>query len=562
MNPQVASVARHVAVIVIALVFTIGLTFAAIELPYLLDGYLQNNLGTPGFDSHADPTSRLKTELFIGHYHLRTIGYGCFALTVLLIVVGFATRKSGMAAIGAFAFMLPVFAQFAGVMFFLAGLGILNTLWLPVLDMSFQLQHLGAIIRAPYDLVMWAGRQIGFRAYWPFVILCIGGGLLVFLLGTWAWLDARLRKRNVADTWVYRFSRHPQYLGWIVWSYGMYLLLMQQRYPKRSWGIDASLPWLLSTMVIIGVAMLEELRMQRQFGESYAAFRRSRPFLFPLPRFIRRIFALPLRLVYRKDLPGRKREVAVVMTFYTALLVGLSGLFYAGGWTAIQDATATQEERLAQIEEIAFIIHDHPNWRVKYRYADMLAAYGDAAVAPFMTLLGDEQANVRAIAARYLGDLGSRQAIPALTDALEDWQADVRGRAIGSLARLGATEASGAILKLMDDPEDWVRRTAAQTLAEFGVVDIMDDLILGTRRPEAYARIAYIDALGILGSPGAVPTLIDCLGDSIATVRQSAVIALMKIGSPAAIPGLERVTRDEDREVRVYAVEALRRLRQ
>lgn len=549
---------RSVLLLMLALVFTVGLTFAAIELPYIVDGYLQNHLTTPGFDSSADATSRLKTELFIQHYHLRTIGYACFTLTIILILLGFATRRSGAAAIGAFAFMLPVFAQFAGVMFFLAGLGILNVLWLPVLDISFQLQGLGSIIRAPYDLIMWTGRHIGVQLYWPFVTFCIGGGLLIFFLGTWAWLNARVRERGVADTWVYRMSRHPQYLGWIIWSYGMYLLLMQQRYPKRSWGIDASLPWLLSTMVIIGVALLEELHMQRRFGESYAEFRRSRPFMFPLPRFVRWLFALPFRMFYHKNQPERRREVVGVLSCYSVLLIVLSVLFYSGGWAAVRDFTASPEQRGARIAEIAIVIHDHPNWRVKYQYADKLIAYGDNAIDPFVRLLHDEQGNVRAIAAQYLGELRAQRAIPDLIAALEDWNDDVRGRAIGSLARLHAIEAAVAIRVCMDDPEDWVRRTAALTLAEFGVQEILDDLILGAQRPEWYARIAYIDALGVLGSAHGLPVLIERLNDPEAAVRRAAVIALMRIGSPDAIPGLEGAARDVDWEVRVYAAEALR----
>ena len=179
--------------------------------------------------------------------------------------------------------MLPVFAQFAGVMFFLAGLGLLNLLWLPVLDISFEIQRLGLIIRAPYDLVMWMFRQAGLSAYWPLVVGCIGGGLLIFFLGTFDWLRARSRDENVAHSRVYRFSRHPQYMGWILWTYGVFLLLLQARYPKRSWGIDASLSWLLATMVIIGVAMIEELTMRQRLGESYDAYRRITPFLFPVP---------------------------------------------------------------------------------------------------------------------------------------------------------------------------------------------------------------------------------------------------------------------------------------
>jgi protein-S-isoprenylcysteine O-methyltransferase Ste14 len=317
--------------LLLALVFTVGLTFVTVELPYVVDDILKNTLTTPNIDSHANETSVLKTELFISHFKLRLIGYVCFALMLLAIAVGFATRRTGLAALGAFGFMLPVFAQFAGVMFFLSGLGILNIVWLPLLDISYELQRLGLIIKAPFDSLMWLFRRVGIDGYWPIVYFFLGSGLLLFFLGTFAWLSARARKQEVANFWVYRISRHPQYLGWILWSYGVYLLLLQRLYPKRSWGMDASLPWLLSTLAIIGVAMMEELNMQKRCGEAYETYRRSAPFLLPLPRFVRRLFSLPTRLLFKKEAPERKREVVAILCIHAALLIAASALFYAGG---------------------------------------------------------------------------------------------------------------------------------------------------------------------------------------------------------------------------------------
>ena len=82
---------------ILAAIFTVGLTFASLELPYRIDELLQEAVTSPGFDSHATEDSLTRTEMYIRHYHLRTIGYICFGLTVLLIIVGFATRRSGFA---------------------------------------------------------------------------------------------------------------------------------------------------------------------------------------------------------------------------------------------------------------------------------------------------------------------------------------------------------------------------------------------------------------------------------------------------------------------------------
>jgi protein-S-isoprenylcysteine O-methyltransferase Ste14 len=545
--------------VLLAAVFTIGLTFATVELPYLIDEVLQNNITTPGLDSHADEMSRLKTELFISHFHLRLIGYSCFALLVLAIIVGFATRKTGLAAIGAVGFMLPVFAQFAGVMFFLAGLGVLNVLWLPVLDISFELQRLGLIIRAPYDLLMWLFRQIGISGYWPIVYFFLGSGLLLFFFGTFAWLSARARKQDVADFWVYRISRHPQYLGWILWSYGVYLMLLRGMYPRRSWGIDASLPWLLSTLVIIGVAMLEELNMRKRFGDAYETYRRSAPFLFPLPGFVEKLFALPTRLLFKKSQPDRKREVTVVISLYAVVLIGASAFFYGRG----REATASvlsPSWREARMEELATELVEEPNWRAQYFIAGELAAFGEPAVDYFVRLLQSEQTGVRVLAADYLGRIPSQRAVPALIAALDDSIADVRGRAVEALGVTGATECVEPLLTLLDDPESWIRRTTTRSLAQLGAEEILVRAEETARHPDTWVRVSTVESLGILGSQEGLPLVIERLNDEEPLVRRSAVVALLKIGSPQAREALVRASQDEDWEVRLYATEALEQL--
>ncbi len=543
----------------LALVFTVGLSFVTVELPYLIDRLLQDAVTTPNLDSHASEVSRLKTELFMAHYHLRAIGYVCFSVMILLIIAGFATRNTGLATAGALAFMLPVFAQFAGVMFFLAGLGLLNVLWLPVLDISFEVARLGLVVRAPFDLVMWLLRQVGVNGYWPIVYLCVGGGLLLFFLGTLAWLSARARKEGVADFWVYRISRHPQYLGWIIWSYGVYLLLLRGLYPRRSWGIDASLPWLLSTLVIIGVAMMEELDMRKRYGEAYDTYRRSAPFLFPVPGFVESLFALPFRVLFRKKVPDRKREVAVVLTLCAVLLMLASSLFYGGGLVRTM-ALLAPARQAATMEELAVRIREEPNNRRKHFTSLALARFGDPAVDHFVSLLRDEQEEVRTLAAERLAELPAQRALPALAEALTDAAPGVRWRALQALAAIGSGEAVESMVRLLDDPEETVRVQAMRSLAELGAGEMREAAEELSRSGTMWTRVAGVEALGTLGSDLALPTLVERLADEEPAVRRDAVIALLRIGSTRARPALEGATRDEDWEVRVYAAEALKRL--
>jgi len=549
---------QTVLLIILAFVFTIGLTFATVELPYVIDGLMKKIITTPAIDSHADEISVFKTELYISHYKLRLVGYVCFGLTVFLIIAGFATRKSSFAAIGAIAFMLPVFAQFAGVMFFLAGLGVLNLLWLPALDISFEVQRLGRIIRVPYDLLMWLSRQISVNAYWPLVYFFIGGGLLLFFLGTFAWLSAKARRKDIADFWVYRISRHPQYLGWILWSYGIFLLLMRGLYPKRSWGLDASLPWLLSTMVIVGVAMLEELNMRRQCGESYEAYRQKTPFLFPLPTFIARFFAFPFRLFYGREQPEQKREVAVVLSLYIAFLIGASAFFYGSGLEKTVEVFTPAEKRKTRMEELVTQLKEHPNRRAKYFIAKELATFGDAAVEYFIPLLKDEPDEVRILAAEHLGKIPSQRAIPALVEALGDALGNVRGNALNALAKIGARDAAAPMMRLLDDSDDWVRTMAIRSLAELEVEEAADRIIEELSHPDEWVQVTCLEALGTLGTEKGLPAIMKRLNDEEPRVRRAAVVALMKIGSPEARQALQQASNDEDWEVRIYAAEALK----
>ncbi|MBN2185376.1 MAG: HEAT repeat domain-containing protein [Candidatus Krumholzibacteriota bacterium] len=574
----------------LAAVFTVGLTFATVELPHRIDTLLQNNITTPGFDSRADDASDIQTELFISHYNLRLIGYVSFSLMILLLIIGFSTQRTGLAAVGAFTFMLPVFAQFAGVMFFLAGLGVLNVLWLPLLDISFDLQRLGMVIHAPYDFLSWLLRKAGVNGYWYIVYFFVGGGLLTFFLGTYAWLTARAGRKKVADLWIYRLSRHPQYAGWILWSYGVYILIQRMHYPRRSWGISGSLPWLLSTIFIIGVAMAEEIRMVRTSGLDYEKYRSKAPFLFPMPRPLRRLFSLPLKLIFKKELPGRKREVAVVLSIYTSLLLIISALFCMDGAGRISAIFKPAESLRSEMSKIAVQLDQESGRTARYHLSDRLESYGEPASEEFLGLLDSGQPEVRYLAIRALGRLPSEKAVLRLTDLLGDPSADIRWRAVQALGVMGSqraaeseddrdtygsgdpagtsAEGSGLIEKTaiapligrLDDNENYIRIAALKSLALLGSDEMVERSRPFLRSELKWIRSGAVDALGILGSEKAADLILEMLDDEDPYVRRRSVIALLKTGSDRGCEKLEKAARDEDWEVRVYAAEASKRL--
>jgi protein-S-isoprenylcysteine O-methyltransferase Ste14 len=315
---------HNVLLALMVIVFVIALTYASVEFPRIVNSLLHGAVEFPGFDSGRDAEG---AEAFIRSHDLRVIGYGSFAVVLVLIVVGLAAGKHGLSSLGAVALFLPVFGHFAMSMFFLAGLGMLRVIWMPMLDVSYDVLRLGDVSYVPYMITAYLPALLGADIRTFLAYLSMGIGILVFALGTLAWFRGRLQGREVADFWVYRFSRHPQYLGWILWSYGfmIYVSLRSTLYQfKLSYGVPSSLPWLLSTLVIVGVGLVEEIKMRREAGEEYETYRRRTPFLLPLPRWVSGLVAAPMRALLRNERPESGAEALAVVGLYAVLLVVLS----------------------------------------------------------------------------------------------------------------------------------------------------------------------------------------------------------------------------------------------
>ena len=598
----------------LALIFTIGLTFASVELPRLVDSFIAHKFNFPNIGTGSGADSEFKTNVYFDYYHLRLIGYICFALIIILIVIGFITEKSGLSSTGALLLFMPVFGHFALTMFFLGGLGFIRLIWLPALDISFDVLRLGDIVFLPYKLLLDIASFLGISIWKELPYVITGIGLMLFMLGTLTWFYSKIQKKGVADFWIYRISRHPQYLGWIIWSYG--IIFFQGPNIKKMFVISNSLPWLLMTMIIIGVAMLEELKMRRELGAEYASYCHRTPFLFPLPRFVSRVFTIPLRIIFRKEQPERKREILMVLAFYMAVCLLLS-VFYSG-------LVSLRKEQLSEqhIEKLVTIVKEAKNRGEKREAAASLAEIGEPAVEsligllknkdlyvrwytanvagsvrseklvqPLIKLLYDEDRNVRRAAAGSLGSTGSEQAVRPLIEALQDQERDLTISAARALGHIGSSEAIKPLIEVLQSENKGIAGAAAEALGRIGDQEAVaplircleeqencpynevgwalreldsersvDAFIAGLKDETWWRRSASATALGTINSEKCIGPLTGALKDENNQVRCAVVLSLMEIKSQKTVKALTEALKDEDFEVRMYAKEALKRI--
>jgi protein-S-isoprenylcysteine O-methyltransferase Ste14 len=305
----------------LAFIFTAALTFVTLELPRILNSILRNYFP----DIYWEPES-IKVLM----NYARPIGYACLVVVIALIVVGFLTERRRFVSLGSFAFFLPAFGYFAASMFFLTGIGILRVLWLPFWDSSPTLLKLGDISYLPFWVIMYplkllgvGGRQL-YDAGNVLASLVVGTGLLLFCIGTVTWFYGKFEKKKIFDFWIYKYSRHPQYLGFILWSYGVMLLTALAPVPFGGYQPEPSLPWLISTLLVVCIALSEESKMINQADEHYLAYRRNTPFMLPLPPGLSRIFTAPNRILLKKDYPETGRDVLYTFSIYCIILIVLS----------------------------------------------------------------------------------------------------------------------------------------------------------------------------------------------------------------------------------------------
>ena len=554
------TVLNNAGLLLLAIVFSTGLIFAFIELPRLLDAGLQNKFGFPQFDHGGGGTNALKTEMFIQGLHLRWIGYGSLLLILGLIVLGYLTRKSGWAIAGAVGLFIPVFGQFAYSMFFLAGLGFLRVSWLPFLDFSFDMLDLGKVIYVPYWILNWFLDLVKWNPFnflsWLFMAL----GAFLFTWGVLLWFKSRYSGNKVASSWLYKISRHPQYLGWILWSYGFILFAPHERSMKMSWHVPSSLPWLLMTMTIVGICLMEEIKMMQITGGSYQEYRKSSPFLFPLPPWLNRILTWPARLVTRGEYPGKRKEVVWIVLIYTVILMALSLIWMDLGIGKKQaESTEEAQEELTVIQTKLKETGD--NRREIFRLLEQVPGHGEAGKESLLLLAGSPNPLIREFSLMQLGEMGVREAEDIILSSLGDSIKRVRSSAIIATGKIGLERAVDSLTSMLSSPGQ-VNHIflICEALGALGDPESIPVLANGLNGGERYNQTAALSAIMQIDPRAGLSYGIAELEDENVEVRRNAVIVCIQSGDARVIDPLKTLFKDEDFEVRFYAKQGVKRL--
>jgi HEAT repeat protein len=183
---------------------------------------------------------------------------------------------------------------------------------------------------------------------------------------------------------------------------------------------------------------------------------------------------------------------------------------------------------------------------------EAIGRLGDPSVVPaLLDALGNEDEAIQSRSAYALGLLGSEEAVPLLARTLETAKPMAQRRAAEALAAVGTPEAINALQAPLANSQASSARNAAMIGLEEAGDRAVDSLTQTLSNENAVLRMSAAEMLGWLQAGRATPELSQALADPDADVRVQAGWALGEIGSTEARRALIRALRSEsDPEVR------------
>ena len=199
----------------------------------------------------------------------------------------------------------------------------------------------------------------------------------------------------------------------------------------------------------------------------------------------------------------------------------------------------------------------HENFRNNYIRVwavCFLTRCGDERTAElFISLVSDENPDVRFCAAYGLSGVNDERAFALLVELLEDSEPRVREAAINSMGIMRDPRAVEPLVAVLQNDSDLdIKAVAAETLGEIGDPRAIGPLIAALREQNPVGSVAE-KALAKIGEPAVAP-LMDLMNGG--DLHRGVVRTLEKIGKPAVDPILSSL-KSEDYYIRREAIEVL-----
>ena len=94
----------------------------------------------------------------------------------------------------------------------------------------------------------------------------------------------------------------------------------------------AGLPWLTSSLIVVCIALAEEIKMGQRDKDTYLKYKGSTPFMFPVSRLVASIVAFPIKIVLGKTQPENRKEIIGTFAIYFVIFILLSLPFVLLNW--------------------------------------------------------------------------------------------------------------------------------------------------------------------------------------------------------------------------------------
>jgi HEAT repeat protein len=160
------------------------------------------------------------------------------------------------------------------------------------------------------------------------------------------------------------------------------------------------------------------------------------------------------------------------------------------------------------------------------------------AIEALLTLVSDENVEVRRNAVRSLGRIASASTLRSLVERLHDDDPTVREFAIIAISQIDGDEADAILRNAVNNRYPEVRFQAVQSCVERAPKQWEKAIKERIRDDDPKVRAITAYALGAIGDKAARKALIRALDDPDREVRHQAAVALAKLGDERGVPVL------------------------